>query len=79
MQVVRWFREEVASQMSGDRLELCRAKNKFAKFAAVEDGYRDVSLSVLFSHRSSQRIIGEVQIPPALFIDVISDGNRNDY
>ncbi len=41
-------------------LSVCRVKNKFASEAEAEDGYRDISLSVLYQDESCLSIIGEV-------------------
>ena len=57
--MVRWFCDEAAHR-GEDGLTLCRVKNKFARSAEAEDGYRDVSLSLLFSHASGLRVVGEV-------------------
>ena len=43
-------------------LRLCKMKNKFDPSAAVEDGYRDLSLTVLFTDSMGISILGEVQI-----------------
>jgi hypothetical protein len=69
VQVVRWFENPPCGCDSG--LSLCRLKNKFSRAAVVEDGYRDVSLSVLFTHASGLRIVGEVRKlkqPPQLVL-----------
>ena len=57
--MVRWFCD-AAAHRDEDGLTLCRVKNKFARSAEAEDGYRDVSLSLLFSHASGLRVVGEV-------------------
>ena len=43
-------------------LPICRVKNKFSATAEVEDGYRDLSLSVIYTDPSGLRIIGEIQV-----------------
>lgn len=59
MQTVRWFVE--TQDHTG--LIVCRIKNKFLlPDAEVEDGYRDVSLNVLFEAENGLKIIGEIQV-----------------
>ena len=60
-QVLEWFDEDGAAA----GLIVCRMKNKFALHADVSDGYRDLSLSVVFVDASGLKIIGEVQIHDA--------------
>jgi hypothetical protein len=55
-QVLSCFQDEGAS----GGLSVCRVKNKFASGAEAEDGYRDISLSVLYQDKSGLSIIGEV-------------------
>ena len=44
-------------------LTVCRVKNKFLlPGQEVEDGYRDVSLNVLFEAENGLKIIGEIQV-----------------
>ena len=44
-------------------LEVCRIKNKFLLTDhEVGDGYRDVSLNVLFQDENGLKIIGEIQV-----------------
>ena len=52
-QVLRWFQEE-------EDLPVCRVKNKFARTAETEDGYRDLSLAVLYQGTNGLAVIGEV-------------------
>ena len=47
-------------------LSVCRVKNKFATGAEAEDGYRDISLSVLYQDKSGLSIIGEVSLDPTV-------------
>jgi hypothetical protein len=56
LQVLGWFATE------SSRLVLCRVKKKFARTSCIDDGYRDLSLSIVFSDSSGLRLIGEVQI-----------------
>ena len=56
--MLSWFEEEGAEI----GLSVCRVKNKFSQSASVADGYRDLSLSVIFFDASGLKIIGEVQI-----------------
>ena len=57
-QTVRLF-VETQSQTG---LRVCRVKNKFLlPDVEVEDGYRDVTLNVLFE-AENLRIIGEIQV-----------------
>ncbi len=44
-------------------LKVCRIKNKFRlSHHEVEDGYRDVTLNVLFEADNGLKIIGEIQV-----------------
>ena len=44
-------------------LTVCRIKNKFLlSDHEVEDGYRDVSMNVLFEADNGLKIIGEIQV-----------------
>ena len=45
------------------RARVCACVCRFTRSAEVEDGYRDVSLALLFTDASGLRIIGEVQVP----------------
>ena len=70
LEMQRWFLESGNGSESGCMgLPVCRVKNKFSRSAAVTDGYRDLSLSVIVAERGDSgcgegglRIIGEVQI-----------------
>ena len=56
-EVVRWL------LAAGDELPAVRLRNKFSWPAeAVEDGYRDVNVSVVVTHSAGLRIIGEIQV-----------------
>jgi len=54
-------------------LTVCRIKNKFllSDFEA-EDGYRDVSLNVLFTADNGLKIIGEIQVVCILWLRIWS-------
>ncbi len=56
LQVLCCFQKEGG----GGGLSVCRVKNKFAGGAEAEDGYRDVSLAVLYRDECGLSIIGEV-------------------
>ncbi len=57
-EVVRWL------LAAGDELPAVRLRNKFSwPSGAVEDGYRDVNVSVVATHPAAGlRIIGEIQV-----------------
>ncbi len=59
-QVLSCFQEEGGSA----GLSVCRVKNKFASGVKAEDGYRDISISVLYQDESGLFIIGEVCLDP---------------
>eukprot|EP00277_Geminigera_cryophila_P009701 CAMPEP_0179406640 /NCGR_PEP_ID=MMETSP0799-20121207/1011_1 /TAXON_ID=46947 /ORGANISM="Geminigera cryophila, Strain CCMP2564" /LENGTH=1271 /DNA_ID=CAMNT_0021177735 /DNA_START=198 /DNA_END=4013 /DNA_ORIENTATION=+ len=59
LQTVRWF---VASQAQSG-LTVSRIKNKFLlPESEVQDGYRDVTINVVFEDESGLKIIGEIQV-----------------
>ena len=59
METVRWFLD--TQHQSG--LQVCRIKNAFAlPDDEVPDGYRDVSINVLFVDGDGLKIIGEIQV-----------------
>ncbi|EKX49440.1 hypothetical protein GUITHDRAFT_162182 [Guillardia theta CCMP2712] len=59
LEVMKWFQEGGQSS----KLRVCRVKNKFAYDKQdVQDGYRDLSLAVLFQGPRNLRIIGEIQL-----------------
>jgi hypothetical protein len=56
-EVVQWL---LAAE---DVLPSVRLRNKFSwPSGAVEDGYRDVNVSVVVTHSAGLRIIGEIQV-----------------
>jgi hypothetical protein len=56
---VEWFVDTQAQT----GLAVCRIKNKFLlSDHEVEDGYRHVSLNVLFEADNGLKIIGEIQV-----------------
>ena len=58
-QTVQWFVDTQART----GLTVCRIKNKFLlPDHDVQDGYRDVSLNVLFTAHNGLKIIGEIQV-----------------
>jgi hypothetical protein len=60
-QTVQWFVDPPNQRQSG--LTVCRIKNKFLLTDdEAKDGYRDVSLNVLFEAENGLRIIGEIQV-----------------
>ena len=62
-EVVRWL------LAAGDELPAVRLRNKFSwPSGAVEDGYRDVNLSVVVTHPAGLRIIGEIQVRVFFFV-----------
>jgi hypothetical protein len=59
LQTVEWF----VDTQTQTGLTVCRVKNKFLlPDHEVEDGYRDVSLNVLFEAENGLKIIGEIQV-----------------
>ena len=59
MQTVEWF----VDTQTQTGLTVCRIKNKFLlPDHEVEDGYRDVSINVLFEADNGLKIIGEIQV-----------------
>ena len=65
-EVVRWL------LAAGDELPAVRLRNKFSwPVGAVEDGYRDVNVSVVATHPvAGLRIIGEIQVVTLLCNDI---------
>jgi len=57
LEVFKWFDSLDAS--SG--ISVCRVKNKFMS-SESEDGYRDLTICVLFTTSCGMRIIGEIQV-----------------
>ena len=51
-------------------LPVVRVKNKFGTGAEIEDGYRDVSLSVVFAHEGGLAIVGEIQVHDARIFEL---------
>jgi hypothetical protein len=59
VKTVQWF----VDTQTQTGLEVCRIKNKFLLTDhEVGDGYRDVSLNVLFEDENGLKIIGEIQV-----------------
>ena len=56
LEIYKWFEDERKT-----RLPICRVKNKFA-MQTVPDGYRDLTLCVIFTGECGLKIIGEIQI-----------------
>eukprot|EP00960_Hanusia_phi_P015859 467414-Hanusia_phi.AAC.2 len=56
LEIYKWFEDDKST-----KLPICRVKNKFA-MQTVPDGYRDLTLCVIFTGESGLKIIGEIQI-----------------
>ena len=73
VRVVEWFVGGGGGVgAGGGGLPVVRVKNKFSGEARVTDGYRDVSLAVLYTHGSGLAIVGEIQIHDARLFDLKS-------